>query len=181
MIEESRRAAHNQVTLRPVTEEDQPLLYKAYASTRAAEMALVPWNEEQREAFLKMQLAAQQLHYRTYYPEATHDIILLGAEAIGRLYVARKEDEIRILDITILPEHRSRSVGTLLIRALMAEAARAGKSLSIYVESYNPSHRLFERLGFSVIKDDGINRLMEWRAAAEGSSDNQPRERLIDD
>ena len=152
------------VTLRPVTPEDEPFLYEVYATTRAEELAQVPWNEAQREAFLKMQFNAQQTHYRTYYPVSTHDIILLGTQPVGRLYVAREDDAIRILDITILPEHRNKGIGTPLIKSLMDEAAQAGKPLSIYVENYNPSYRLFERLGFSQIGGDGINCLMEWRA-----------------
>jgi ribosomal protein S18 acetylase RimI-like enzyme len=154
------------VTLRAVVPEDDAFLLKAYASVRASEMARVPWSETQREAFLKMQFDAQQLHYRTHNPQATHNLILLNAQPVGRLYVARRESEIRILDITILPEYRNKGIGTPLIKDLMTEAAQAGKPLSIYVEFYNPSYKLFERLGFSKVDrvdDDGVNHLMEWR------------------
>ncbi|HEX8846817.1 MAG TPA: GNAT family N-acetyltransferase [Pyrinomonadaceae bacterium] len=151
------------VTLRPVTPEDEEFLLKVYASVRAEEMARVPWSDAQREAFLRMQFAAQQLHYRQHNPAATHDIILLDGHAVGRLYVSRRENEIRILDITVLPEYRSQGIGTPLIKELMAEAEEAGKPLNIWVESFNPSLRFFERLGFVKLEDDGINRLMEWK------------------
>jgi RimJ/RimL family protein N-acetyltransferase len=155
------------VTLRPVTPEDEEFLLQVYTSARAEELAQVPWSDSQREAFLRAQLAAQHAHYRQHNPAATHDLILLDGEAIGRLYVARREQETRILDITILHEYRNRGVGASLIKGLMEEAARARKPLNIYVEFYNPSYRLFERLGFSKVEragDDGINHLMEWRA-----------------
>lgn len=155
------------VTLRAVAAGDEAFLLKAYGSIRADELAQVPWSEAQREAFLKMQFDAQQLHYQTHNPEATHDIIILDAHAIGRLYVARRDQEIRILDLTILPEYRNRGIGTSLLKNLMTEAVRAGKPLTIYVESYNPSYRLFKRLGFYKIEeDDGVNHLLEWRAGA---------------
>lgn len=155
------------VTLRPVAESDEAFLLKAYASARADELAQVPWSEAQREAFLKMQFDAQQLHYRTHNPNATHHIILLDTRAIGRLYVARREQEIRILDLTILPEYRNRGIGTLLIKDLMTEASSATKPLTIYVENYNPSYKLFKRLGFNKTEeDDGVNHLLEWRADA---------------
>jgi len=156
------------VSLRPVTTEDEAFLYELYKTTRAEEMAHVPWNDEQREAFLKMQFSAQQTHYSTYYKGASHDIILFGEQPVGRLYVAREEDGIRILDITILPEHRNKGLGTPLIKELMAEAVHARLPLSIYVEFYNPSHRLFDRLGFSKVKDDGFNHLLEWKSKDEG-------------
>jgi RimJ/RimL family protein N-acetyltransferase len=167
MMEESRADETTPVALKPVTTEDEAFLYQVYASTRAEEMALVPWNETQRETFLKMQFSAQQVHYRAYYPDSTHDLILLDAQPVGRLYVSRSAEGISILDITILPEHRNKGIGTPLIKRLMDEAAAAGKPLTIYVESFNPSRRLFERLGFSRIEqveDDGVNYLMEWRA-----------------
>lgn len=164
-MEDRREGGTGPVTLRPVTPEDEAFLYRVYSATRAEELALVSWSETQREAFLKMQFSAQQVHYQTHYSDSTHDIILAGAHEVGRLYVARRESDIQILDITILPEHRGQGIGTPLIKGLMMEAASAGKALSIYVESVNPSHRLFERLGFVKVEDDGFNHLMEWRGA----------------
>jgi RimJ/RimL family protein N-acetyltransferase len=151
------------VTLRPVTPEDEEFLLRVYASVRAEELARVPWSDAQKEAFVKAQFAAQQLHYQQHNPGATHDIILLNEQSIGRLYVARRDAEIRIMDITILPEHRNQGLGTPLIKDLMDEAARMAKPLTIWVESFNPSHRLFERLGFLIREDDRVNHLMEWR------------------
>jgi ribosomal protein S18 acetylase RimI-like enzyme len=159
-------AEHPLIILRPAGPEDEQFLYQVYASTRAEEMARVPWEPAQQEAFLRMQFDAQLQHYRTHNPEASHDLILRDGVPIGRLYVARREREIRILDITLLPDFRHQGIGTPLIKELMVEAAGAGQPLTIYVESFNPSLRLFERLGFKKIEDDGINRLMEWRAAA---------------
>jgi GNAT superfamily N-acetyltransferase len=164
MTKEDTSDQSRPVTLRAVTAGDDPFLLKVYASVRADELAQVSWSEEQREAFVKMQFEAQQLHYRTHNPAASHDIILLGDRPIGRLYVARRDSEIRILDITILPEHRGRGRGTALLKDLMSEAARAGLPLTIYVESFNRSHKLFERLGFTKIEDDGVLHLMEWRS-----------------
>ncbi|MDT4968618.1 MAG: hypothetical protein QOJ64_3355 [Acidobacteriota bacterium] len=151
------------VILRPVTPDDEPFLLRVYASIRADELAQVPWSDAQREAFIVSQFAAQQLHYREHNPGATHHLVLVDEEPVGRLYVARREAEIRILDITVLPEHRSRGIGTPLIKELMAEAQSSGKPLNIWVESFNPSLRLFERLGFEQVDSDGVNCLVEWR------------------
>lgn len=164
--EEIPAATARRVTLRPVAADDDEFLVKVYASTRAEELARVPWSEAQRAAFVRMQFDAQQLHYRTHNPTATHDIILLDERPAGRLYVARRGNEVRILDITLLPEHRGTGAGTFIIRELMDEAARVGLPLNIYVESYNRSRRLFERLGFAKVdrpEDDGVNYLLEWR------------------
>jgi ribosomal protein S18 acetylase RimI-like enzyme len=154
------------INFRPAGPEDEAFLLKVYGSIRAEELAVVPWSEAQREAFLRMQLEAQHLHYRQRYPAGEFLVILDGERAVGRLYIARLQEQIRIMDITILPEERGRGLGTSILRDLMTEAARAPKPLRIYVESFNPSLRLFERLGFSKVEEEGIHLLMQWREGA---------------
>lgn len=153
------------ITLRPVREDDHEFLVEVYGSTRAAELALVPWTSEQQQAFIQSQFALQQDHYSQKYPGANHDIIMYGDRQVGRLYVARLDHEIRIVDITVLPGERNAGVGTYLIGQLLDEAKRAGKITSIYVEEFNPSLRLFERLGFSVKEQQGFHLLLEWAQA----------------
>ena len=151
------------ITLREVTAEDEAFLLEVYASTRAMELSLVPWSDEQREAFLKFQFEAQHTHYRTQFPDASYQIIFNNTERVGRLYVLRDTAEIRVLDITVVPQHRNAGIGTLLMRDLLTEAEQSVKPVSIWVEHFNPSQTLFQRLGFSKIEEDGYNYLMQWR------------------
>ena len=150
------------VTFRPVGPEDGAFLLELYAGTRAEEMAMVPWTDEQREAFVKMQFTAQQDHYREAYPTASREIILDHSRPVGHRYVARLEQEIRIVDITLAPVDRNRGIGTFSLGELLKEAKRSGKVVRIFVENYNPSLRLFERLGFRQAEEHGIHLLMEW-------------------
>lgn len=151
------------VMFRPVRSDDDALLLEIYASTRADELKHTPLDDSQREVFLRLQLAAQQKHYETHYPEADHQLILMGDRSIGRVYVARLTDEVRILDIALLPEHRNAGIGSSMIKAIQSEASKAGVPVRIYVETFNPSLRLFERLGFSRAQDIGTHFLMEWQ------------------
>ena len=150
------------ITLRPVGPDDYEFLLHVYGSTRAEEMAMVRWSDEQRRVFIQSQFNAQQDHYRNHYPTGNHSIILVGGRQVGRLYVARLEEEIRIIDITLLPSERNSGTGSYLLRHLLDEAKLSGKSARIYVEQFNPSLRLFERLGFSSTQQHGIHLLMEW-------------------
>jgi ribosomal protein S18 acetylase RimI-like enzyme len=149
-------------TLRPATEADRDFLQALYASTRAEELAVTGWSEEQKRDFTEQQFTAQDAHYRQHYPSAEFSIVKRDGEAIGRLYVDRWTREIRIMDIALLPEHRGAGIGTRLLRGLMEEAAAAGKALSIHVEKFNPALRLYDRLGFRVKEDKGVYLLMEW-------------------
>jgi ribosomal protein S18 acetylase RimI-like enzyme len=151
-------------TLRPATEADCDFLQTLYASTRAEELAVTDWSEEQKAAFCRQQFDAQDAHYREHYPTAAFSIVERDGAAIGRLYVDRWTREIRIMDIALLPEHRGAGLGTGLLRGLMEEAAAAGKALSIHVEKFNPALRLYDRLGFRVKEDKGVYLLMEWTA-----------------
>ena len=150
------------ITLRPVGPGDHEFLVEVYGSTRAEELALVPWTSEQQQAFIRSQFAAQQDHYAQKYPAASHDIIMSDNRQVGRLYVARLDHEIRIVDITLLPGERNAGIGSHLIKQLLAEAERTGRAVRIYVEEFNPSLHLFERLGFSPIEQQGFHRLMQW-------------------
>jgi ribosomal protein S18 acetylase RimI-like enzyme len=92
-------------------------------------------------------------------------VILVSDQPAGRLYVHRGGDEVRIVDIAMLPAWRNRGVGTHLIGALQAEAALARKPLRIHVERMNPALALYQRLGFREIEDRGVYLFLEWRAA----------------
>ena len=122
----------------------------------------MPWTSEQQQLFVRSQFAAQQAHYAEKYPAATHDIIMANGRPVGRLYIGRLDQEIRIVDITVLPAERNCGIGTYLIKQILDEAKRAGKLTRIYVEEFNPSLRLFERLGFSVSAQHGMHLLLEW-------------------
>jgi ribosomal protein S18 acetylase RimI-like enzyme len=149
--------------LRAATPEDEPFLRAVYAATRADELALVPWSDEQKRTFTAMQFAAQSTDYHRNYPDAQYSIIEVQGVPAGRLYVDRCSTEIRIIDIALLPEHRRAGIGTSLLRVLQDEARAAGKTLTIHVEKFNPALRLYQRLGFQQIEDKGVYLLLEWK------------------
>lgn len=103
-----------------------------------------------------MQFEAQHRHYHQYYPGSSFDIIECAGEPVGRLYVDRAEKEIRIIDISLLPESRGLGIGTRFLLGLQKEAREAGKTLSIHVEKFNPALRLYQRLGFKPVEDKGV-------------------------
>ena len=150
------------ITTRPISDADRDFLLRVYASTREEELAIVPWTREQKDQFLRMQFTAQQTHYQEHYADAAFDILMLGEQPIGRLYVDGGPREIRIIDIALLPEYRRQGFGGMLIRSLLDEAASAGKVVSIHVEHHNPAMSLYTRLGFRRISDTGVYFLMEW-------------------
>jgi ribosomal protein S18 acetylase RimI-like enzyme len=151
------------MTLRLATEADLPFVASVYASTRVQELAQVNWTPEEKAAFCHSQFQAQTQHYQRHYPTGQQFIILSGETPVGRLYIAHRETEIRIMDIALLTAFRGRGIGTQLLRDLQNQASQAGKSLSIHVESFNPAMRLYQRLGFHLAEDKGVYQFMLWQ------------------
>ena len=150
------------IALRPVLDADREFLVRVYASTRDAELSQVDWAEGQREAFVRMQFDAQDTEYRRQNPAGSFDVIEVSGRPAGRLYVDRRPGDIRIVDISLLPEFQGVGVGGQLIAQLMAEAASSGRTLSIHVEIHNRAAELYTRLGFAVVAERGVYRRMEW-------------------
>jgi len=150
--------------LRPARDDDASFLLRVYASTRAEELAQTGWSEAQKDAFLRQQFEAQTQHYREHFDGARFDVIECDAEAVGRLIVWRSRDEIRVVDIALLPAFRGRGVGEGLLRPILTEAAERGLPVHIHVERANPALRLYGRLGFEPIAERGLYLQLEWRA-----------------
>jgi len=149
---------NDMLVLRPITVADWPFLEKLYASTRASEMAQVSdWGHEQKQAFLHMQFVAQHQHYQQHYSNASFDVIEVNGMPVGRLYVHRQAHDVRIVDISFLPEHTRKGYGKRLLQKLMQDVAEQGSQLSIHVEDNNPAKQFYVQLGF---KDLGENQML---------------------
>ena len=145
-----------ELTLREATVEDEPFLFRVYADSRREELAHVRWTDEQRHAFLASQFGTQYRYYRENYDGATYQIVLADGQPVGRLFVARWPDEIRVMDIALLTEYRGAGVGTRVMRELCDEADAIGTPIGIHVEKQNAARRLYTRLGFEERQDRGV-------------------------
>jgi len=154
------------ITYRPIGEDDLPFLAMVYASTRLEEVAATGWPVEAQRTFLIQQFHAQHTAYMRTYTQAEWLIIERGGEAVGRLYVDDWKDEIRLIDIALLPAGRGNGTGTAILTDLQTWARDSGKALTIHVEQSNPARSLYDRMGFVPIGGQGVYDLLEWRAQA---------------
>ena len=151
------------ITFREIDEKDRPFLCKLYGSSREAEMAVVPWTENQKQQFIQMQFDAQHQHYQEYFPHAHYLIIQQSTEILGRIYIDRRENVIALIDILLTPSYRNHGIGSSLLKILIEEAIDTSKCIQIHVEKNNPAMQLYQRLGFLAIEDKGVYELMEWK------------------
>jgi ribosomal protein S18 acetylase RimI-like enzyme len=165
-LREETRSNTNFISLRPVSPDDEPFLLRVYASARADELVATGLDTASLEAFLRMQFTAQKLAYGAQFPNADHRIILRDELMIGRMLVDRRDDEIYLVDIIVLAEHRGEGTGTSLIRDLQREATDAGRPVRLRVMKTNRAVSFYERLGFSKIDESSTHFLMEWLPGA---------------
>jgi len=151
-------------SLRPETAADRPFLERLFASVRMQEMDLGTWPSALRESFLASQLEFQSRHYAAAYPDAQRWVVESGPLAIGRLYIVHGAQDIRVVDLSLLPTWRGAGLGTVLLERLQQEAAGAGKTLSLNVAMTNPAQRLYQRLGFVETHQDEVYRHLQWRS-----------------
>ena len=157
------------IALRPVADDDQEFLFRVYASTREQERELFGWSIVDWDQFLRMQFDLQRVQYTRNCFNPSFTIILADGVSAGRMYLDRRREEIRIIDIALLPEHRRQGIGGLLIRTLLEEADEQGVPVSLHVERDNPVLTYYERLGFQKKELRSVYYFMERRPGASTS------------
>lgn len=162
-------SAPSKPTLRPVRDDDRDFLHQVFTSAwqRAFAAANLPADIQQK--LIDHQFQAQDLSYRQEFPDAEYSVIMIEGTPAGRLYLDRREKEIGLMEITLLPEYRNRKIGTGLIEEVLREAATAGKPVVLYVEKWNPeARRLYLRLGFE--DDENLETHWKMRWIPDGSA-----------
>lgn len=158
----------DELRIRPEAEDDRAFLKSLYVSTRD-DLLQLGLPEALLDNLMSMQFDAQQMGYRQQYPAADFSIIERNDHPvpvpIGCMDVYRGTDAIRLINIALIAEARNRGCGRSLILALQAEAAAAGKPLTLSVSAHNlGAQRLYTTLQFGIRGNDGVYLEMVWPA-----------------
>ncbi|MBN8426701.1 MAG: GNAT family N-acetyltransferase [Xanthomonadales bacterium] len=138
---------------RDETPDDREVAMALYRSVREPELALTSWDEPMRRAFVAQQFDAQAAQYRQHYPGAEFLLLQLGDAVIGRLYLHRTQRELRLMEVTLQPSERGKGLGTALTKALLTIADQQQLPVTLHVEPFNPAYRLYQRLGFTKLRE----------------------------
>ena len=155
------------IKLRPVEKKDESFIETVYRSTREEELNITNWSEQQKKAFIMMQSMAQLAEYAAKFPGAAFQVIIFNKQDAGRFYTWEDETGIRLIDITLLPPFRGKGIGTALMKDLIKQADKSQKKISLHVEPANPALRLYQRVGFIHIKNNGRHYYMEREPAVQ--------------
>ena len=153
------------ISLRPAAAGDEPFLKRVHRTARHWEFAslLRSGEAELYHKTMEQQYDSQHRFYFARYDKAQYGIIQWTDKAIGRLYVDYSDDEVRVLDIAILPDFRGRGIGRIVMTGLCLEAATRRKPVRLCVHYLSRALRFYRQLGFLQIGVEGPSYVMEWR------------------
>ena len=155
------------MNIRPAGPEDVEFLKKMLYETAA-------WNPDWPRERMIEALADPMLerYHRDWGREGDVGVIAeIDGEPVGaawyRQFTAEEpgygfvDEETPEIGIAVVPLHRRKGIGETLLRALMSEARQRGvKALSLSVAVHNRSRRMYERVGFQKVREEGENWVM---------------------
>lgn len=164
------------ISLRPATAADEQFLKGVHHAARRWEFAFLLQSGEAElyHKVMEQQYASQHQFYFAAFDQAHYGIIQWTDRPIGRLYVDYRDDEVRVLDIAILPEYRDRGIGRIVMTGVCLEAAMRRKPVRLHVHYLSRALRFYQRLGFRRIGADGPSYVMEWQHADAQPSRQAP-------
>ena len=163
----------DKITLCPVQADDLEFVAGVFAATRADRFAGAALAPQQLQQLLTQQFGAQQAQYRAQFPQAELSLVLSNDVPIGYFHVDRSGKRYVLVDVALVPKRSGRGVGTQLIGALIDEAFAEGKVVCAHVEKNNQgAWRLYRRLGFRVVDDNGVYLEIECGPTIQNPPDN---------
>ena len=129
-------------TFRAATEADKPFLLDLRLATMAPHYARqgisLSDDEERQRAESHLDAAV---------------IIEAEGRAVGVVKVLQDGTTWTIDQFQVAPTHQGRGLGTLVLRAVIGDARRAGALLRLSVLKQNPAARLYARMGFRTLAE----------------------------
>ena len=149
--------------LRPVGKADQEFLDELYFASREDLHQAVPDAALLRQ-LIAMQHATYQAGLQENFPDAEYWVLQQEGRPIGRAVVHRSPEDLRLLDLAVVPSARRAGAAKAVVRALQAAASSCKLPLTLAVGKANhPACNLYLGLGFTVQSADHVLVQMAWR------------------
>jgi ribosomal protein S18 acetylase RimI-like enzyme len=159
--------------VRPISLDDEPFLWQMlYQAIFVPEGQPAP----PREIVSSPDLARYVSHWGQPDDSGLLAVATTRKEPLGAVWLRRftkdnkgygyLDDETPELSIALLPAYRNKGIGTRLLIALFDIAQNRYKAISLSVSADNPAARLYERLGFEIVRKDDASSIMKKSFAA---------------
>jgi len=131
------------VSLRPAVDAD----FEACRRTYFAETA---WINER----LQLKREDQETAFRNLWKHSQVCVIQADGVDVGWLQTVVSKDEEFLGQIFVDAPFQRKGIGTEVLQRIVEEASRLKLPIRLAVVKFNPSRRLYERLGFRVTHED---------------------------
>jgi ribosomal protein S18 acetylase RimI-like enzyme len=130
-------------SLRQATALDKEPLYEVHRAAMRDHVAAVwGWDE-----------ADQRARFQASFDPARTSVIIVSGEIRGLLRVEDRGGELFLASIELAPEAQGAGMGREIVGSILSEAAQRRLPVRLQVFRQNPARRLYERLGFHVVRE----------------------------
>ena len=150
--------------------EDESFVRQLVVEFVMEDLAMRDWPEPMRNHLLDIQYRIRRQNIHRDPPRTSSRIVLLDDRPAGWLVLSDSEGVIHVVDIIVQTQHRGKGVGSAVLKGVLMESERAGKTVRLAVRSDNRAVRLYQRLGFATTGSDGLQHFMERRPSVQGDS-----------
>jgi ribosomal protein S18 acetylase RimI-like enzyme len=142
--------------------DDEPFIRRLMIETLAGQLNACSWPDEIRESLLDAQYRIRRDGFRASAENRPGTIVLIDGEPVAWYIAAEFDHEIRLVNLVVAQEHRGRGLGSAILRQLLIDSDRSGKTLRLSVAINNQrAGELYARFGFRRTGDDGVHYFME--------------------
>lgn len=148
--------------MRPARPADNGFIESLYRSTRD-DLRQIDAEQDFIETLIEQQHHAQTVGYGELFPNAMYFIIEKQGESIGRVVLDFGTNEIRLVDIALIPSARNKGYGKNIVQTLQYAAGSARAPLYLSVLKMNqPARQLYQQLGFQLAEAGDVSDLLVW-------------------
>lgn len=156
------------LSLRPMTASDKVFIESLYRSTRD-DLRSLHAEEDFIDELIESQRRAQTQGYGDMFPNAMYFVAEHYNERIGRVVLDFGQNEVRIVDIALIPAARGRGFGGQILQSVQLVASKVMAPVTLTVRfDHLPAKQLYARLGFVVEAMQIPYERMVWYPPASG-------------
>ena len=175
-----------QITLRPTTSQDADFCFSLAMERAEDSLQELALASVAKEDLVRGQAVSFLAGLSGGAARGVDRIVERAGRPVGRLVLTIEDDVRCIHDLSISAAERNRGIGGIVLENVLAEADAARNDVRLMVLRRNPAQRLYQRLGFVTVDDDGLNLQMFRRFSAIVSDaptaadprDNEQRQQL---
>jgi predicted GNAT family N-acyltransferase len=100
-----------------------------------------------RAVFIEEQGVPEDIEMDEHDADAIHVICLVGGKVVGTGRLVEMPDGMKLGRVAVLPEHRNKGIGALIVKWLLDKAAESGYG-TVYANVQLTARNFYDGLGF---------------------------------